>query len=706
MSCGGGGGGSNEPARSPPPPAPPPTITYTIVVSSGPAESSASVGGLAEATITWSFSASSSDAGSASYAVSSSTSGVQISGGSGSVVPGTSITTNITFSCTAGGTTEAQLTLAVGAASESVTWSITCTEETVSFMPLADERVANNDVALTTLVWRFQTTGDELIELMYEVTSIADGLQLTNGTGSVAAGTDVEHDLRYLCNSVGVHEIALSITIGSATQRVEWLVTCTVEDFTPILAKFHQGPLLAQVEFALIEDSWEATVGQVSYFEERLLRVGSNRRLFVTLEYESEQVSELAFDLSSMNQVDSAAIELVSTSNLAPNISGTRPNYIRRVVFDVNATSLTDLGLLQIHIDPEDEIPQRDEGLNVIEFDVAMLPLVELPELNITLIPIEASHGGPDLSNVEVYIETIYELLPIGPHNVTVGDPLDMTNDANFDPLESLQRIWELWLAEGEWNEFYHGIFKHLDEVEVCGLAHVPGNAGVTGEIDEVCSENTIAHELGHNFSLRHAPACGAESANPDPSFPHDDGSIGVEGGWRMLKRQPVGQAGLAISRVYDVMAYCLETFTSQYSYGKAQDYFVGSFGPLVSASKPPSYTARDFEVLEGYGLVVTGYVSEDGLWSLQKTAIVAKPPLTLSVRKTEFRLKLVHLPSGVELHREGLQPLTTAHGDPTKRTWGSRIPVFAENDLILQIVDHDSNVVFEQEIENLTLDL
>ena len=36
---------------------------------------------------------------------------------------------------------------------------------------------------------------------------------------------------------------------------------------------------------------------------------------------------------------------------------------------------------------------------------------------------------------------------------------------------------------------------------------------------------DVIAHELGHNLSLYHAPCGGAQG--PDPSFPQRDGSIG-----------------------------------------------------------------------------------------------------------------------------------------------------------------------------------
>ena len=131
MSCGGGGGGGND--QTPPPTTPTPApITYTIDVATSPAAAVASAGTTAEATITWSFSSSATNPTSTSYTVTSSTSGVEITGGSGSVTPGTSITTQLSFTCSATGNTNAQITLSVGSASETLTWSITCTVEDIT----------------------------------------------------------------------------------------------------------------------------------------------------------------------------------------------------------------------------------------------------------------------------------------------------------------------------------------------------------------------------------------------------------------------------------------------------------------------------------------------------------------------------------------------------------------------------------------------
>lgn len=696
--CGGGGGGTTPPP--PPPPPPPPNITYSIAIASGPSEVTASVGESTETSLTWSFTASASDAPSTSYSVTSATSGVQITGGSGSVVPGTSINTRLAFTCSTAGTIQAEITLSVGSTSENTTWSIACTEEQITFEPLVEVRIEQGDAALATLNWRFETTGDTTRSFDYELISESDRLQLTNESGSSLPDIEIESRLRYACSEVGIFLVALRIQVGSATQRVEWSVTCTIEDIPAITMQFHQGPLIEHVEFTLVDDQWQMEVIPLFYTGVRPLRLGSNRQAFVTISFETEVESDLDIALESSNTAEDIDIEWISASNSVPNLSGTRTNYIRRIVFDVTANDLSTLGTLHIRIDPEDMIPQRNEAINEIAFDIAHLEIIELPHLRLTLFPIRSNDGEPDLSDSSFYVDVLYELLPIGTYSVNVGETIDLRSEGPFDAEAALDAIFDRWIESGDRDEFFHGIFTPPAAVETCGLAHVAGNSGATGESSTRCSENTFAHEMGHNLSLNHAPACGAENANPDPDFPYTDGSIGTESGWLMRKRRPIGQTGITTSKIYDTMSYCLETFTSQYSYGKANDYFVRRFRTTVAASEPPSPHVTGFELIEGRSLALLGSYSTAAGWQLEKATYVEKAPLSRVFDDSEFELQLIHTASGTRLHRENFQLMVVAHGNPDKKVWGLRIPAFAASGIHVAIVDREGRVVLEREIE------
>ncbi len=698
-----GGGGTTSTPTPPPAPAPPQNITYSIDISSAPVDTTSSVGRSAEASITWSFSASSTTASSTSYTVSSATSGIQISGGSGSVAPGTSISTQLTYTCSNTGTFDAQITLSVGSSTETLTWSITCTEEQITFTPLEEVRVEQGEAALTTLTWTFETTGDAANSFAYEVVVESNRLQITNATGSSLPGNEIQHQLRYMCQEIGFHQVALQLRVGSATQRVEWAVGCTVEDIRAITAEFHQGPLLEQVEFSLLEDQWQAEVIPLFYHGQRPLRLGSNRQMFVTFAFETEVESQIDIHLETSNTADDVSIEKISTSNLPPNLSGTRTNYIDRTVFNVTASDLTTLGMLQIQLDPDDVVPQLNEAANDIVFDIARLEIVELPHLRLVLFPIISVDGEPDLTDTSFYEDVLYDLLPIGTYSVEVGGAIDLSSEESFDANAALDAIYDRWLTSADRDEFYHGIFKPPDVVDVCGIAHVGLNSGVTVEANGRCSANTIAHELGHNFSLNHAPACGAEDADPDPDYPYTDGSIGNEGGWLMRKQQPISTGGLTVSKIHDTMAYCLDSFTSQYSYGKANDFFVRRFGSRVAASEPPRREVAGFELIEGRSLVLMGFHSETEGWVLQKTEFVNKPPFPRLRERSEFELRLTHTASGTLLYRDVVLLIDVAHGAPHKKPWGLRIPAFNASGLHVAIVDRDENVLFEHEIGEKT---
>ena len=97
-------------------------------------------------------------------------------------------------------------------------------------------------------------------------------------------------------------------------------------------------------------------------------------------------------------------------------------------------------------------------------------------------------------------------------------------------------------------------------------------------------SEYVIAHELGHNMSLRHTPGC--EAGGPDHDFPYEGGSIGVWGydfaGERLVP--PI---------VGDLMSYCPwnwdKPWISDYHFTNALRYrLVEEGGTGTYAAGPP----------------------------------------------------------------------------------------------------------------------
>ena len=101
-----------------------------------------------------------------------------------------------------------------------------------------------------------------------------------------------------------------------------------------------------------------------------------------------------------------------------------------------------------------------------------------------------------------------------------------------------------------------------LDSTEgtgALGVAYQPGYVSFS-----IPDSAIIAHELGHNLNLLHAPCGGAGSV--DPSFPQPDGKIGVWGyDYRLKKLLPPS--------THDLMSYCRPQWISDYHFSSMVRY-------------------------------------------------------------------------------------------------------------------------------------
>ena len=306
------------------------------------------------------------------------------------------------------------------------------------------------------------------------------------------------------------------------------------------------------------------------------------------------------------------------------------------------------------------------------------------------------------MTDTKPYEDALLDLLPFGNRTVRMRTALDLS-DTDFDFSASrtpLDELFEIWVRESGRNEFYHGIYR-AGAGELCGLAYIGVSVGITEEISHQCSDNTIAHEIGHNLTLRHAPACGAEDQSPDPDFPHADGSIGTENGWLMRRTLGVGQEAINTVKYYDTMSYCLETFTSRYSYGKAFDFWQRQrTTPIVVASKKPSPPqAWDIEIVEGRSWAITGKRLNDGTWVLLSKTIVDRRAHEFHPYASAHTLIVEHVPTGRVLHREQINLAKVGHGPDVGRVWGVRVPFYASDELQVSVIDADRNVLFTTEL-------
>ena len=116
-----------------------------------------------------------------------------------------------------------------------------------------------------------------------------------------------------------------------------------------------------------------------------------------------------------------------------------------------------------------------------------------------------------------------------------------------------------------------------------------------------------IAHEFGHNLSLRHAP-CGGP-AGPDRNYPNRDGSIGAWG-YDFVDRELISP-----SRP-DLMSYCEPEWIGYYSFSKALRWRQAKDVRLASAAPATR------------SLLLWGHVNGAGDLVLEPAFVVDAPPV------------------------------------------------------------------------------
>ena len=233
-----------------------------------------------------------------------------------------------------------------------------------------------------------------------------------------------------------------------------------------------------------------------------------------------------------------------------------------------SANAMIPAGVIQpglemvIEIDPHNTL-DSELGVQrrIPETGRAAVEVVRMPPLRLTWIPM-ISRQQPDSSIVgtargltaesSLFRET-RALLPIGEFELTVHDAvLTSTRDAG----ELLRQVEAIRVMEGG-GGYYMGSMANL--TGAIGVAHTPGRSSVAGP-----AGTTIAHELGHNLSLLHAP-CGSPGGL-DPFFPTANASIGIWG-------YDIGSDGLIPATHKDLMSYCSPQWISDYSFAKALFY-------------------------------------------------------------------------------------------------------------------------------------
>ena len=252
-----------------------------------------------------------------------------------------------------------------------------------------------------------------------------------------------------------------------------------------------------------------------------------------------------------------------------------------------------------IEIDPEGQlatdlgVTRRIPATGLLAVDVHTMPAFDL-----TVVPflwvsdpdssVLARTAGLTADNTEFgHTRT---LLPVGQMNVKTHEPVLTSSNDSHSLLAETEALRVMEGASG------HYLGTMSDDTRPPGVAILSGKSSFS-----VFYEPTLAHELGHNLSLRHAPCGGA--GGPDPAFPTGDGSTGAWG----------YDFALVPPQTPDLMSYCLPKWISDYHFTKALRFRLGH---MENASVSTAAAARR-------SLLVWGGVNADAVPYLEPAFVV-----------------------------------------------------------------------------------
>ena len=266
-----------------------------------------------------------------------------------------------------------------------------------------------------------------------------------------------------------------------------------------------------------------------------------------------------------------------------------------------------------VEIDPEGTLdPGLGAAKRIPETGRMPVEVREMPVFELTVIPF-LWQTDPDSAVVEAAEameadpeghELLWDtrtLLPIADLEVRAHTPVLSSSNSKFVLLTETRAIRAMEGGTGHFLGMMSGTVSPGG-----GVALRPGRESFSEPY-----ASTIAHELGHNLSLRHAPCGGA--GGPDPSFPYRNGSVGVWGydfrdGGRLV------QPGTP-----DLMSYCRPRRISDYHFTNSLRFRLFDEQPeLLASAAPPQ---------EGASLLLWGGADPDGQPFLNPAFVIDAPP-------------------------------------------------------------------------------
>ena len=566
-----------------------------------------------------------------------------------------------------------------------------------------------NTPAQVEFTWEFSTTGSTAARERYTLSSDPTGVEFDEAEQLVSHGDTVTTGMTYQCSEVGVVDIRITIMMVSSRTETSftWRVDCQLDpdDQLELNIGFYQGVLLKSFTARLGAENWFVEEVDMAWPHVNPIlnhTISTNHNVFIEVNLPRRYVVNADISVVIPNLAEGVTSErmLLETVQEVRDEGDEQVAYfVRRAVYDLSSFNFSSPSVMEIEIEPTPELPQLNAGNNTIRVDLSEFQTDEIPEMKFHIIPIRWEKGVP--TDIEEFLETemvqVRDLMPVVDTAVRIGEVLDLTGVEDLSVFAVHDRIREIHAEQSNPDEYTHGVYLpgtvdgKTIAPGVCGVAQLSGRTGLIGT---TCPD-VFAHEIGHNFSLRH----------PIEGFarhPYPDGSIGDEVGWLMSERKRV--AGDDVQNIMKAAGRVSwrDILIAHQDYGKAKRNTILS-NPIVAASHPPTQ-AHGFDIAEGKSFVLVGNHHERDGWTVVHDSAVSRVPFPRE-SAGEHTLLLVHTGSGTELYRTGLPVYGIGCGTGEEPGgWSARIPAYHGSGLSVEILDRENRVVFTHDMSGVEL--
>jgi hypothetical protein len=218
-------------------------------------------------------------------------------------------------------------------------------------------------------------------------------------------------------------------------------------------------------------------------------------------------------------------------------------------------------------------------------------------KLEVVVVPLVSGSNSPTMPTAAQVQAELARALPIARDQITVTirAPYTLTAvtdgvDTSDDWENALSELDQVRAAEAP-TKLHYGMVRPMVSAGIAGIGYVnpvndnsPNLASLGWDSSRTSWTRTMVHELGHNFSRRHAP-CGNVSG-ADTSYPYANGAMGAVPLFNSGTDEIVAPGSGATQ--YDVMGYCGGAWFSDYNLSFVQQFleYQRSQGRLSVQSK------------------------------------------------------------------------------------------------------------------------